>query len=81
MKVLIKHFYYHLVEVDMQSYKYSCQKFFHKARRKARQQFEIVQFEIVHKATILKSMTDVHQLNDYGGILNSVWQNSLRLCV
>ena len=21
-------------------------------------------------------MTDVHQLNDYGGILNSVWQNS-----
>lgn len=61
MKVLIKHFYYHLVEVDMQSYKHSCQNFFHwKAIR----------------TTILKSMTDVHQLNDYGGILNSVWQNS-----
>lgn len=28
MKVLIKHFYYHLVEVDMQSYKHSCQNFF-----------------------------------------------------
>lgn len=25
---------------------------------------------------ILKSMTDVHQLNDYGGIINSVWQNN-----